>query len=162
VVYTNVPTGYDGLCKMLLRWARSNVREMLSMGAFIFRKFRTGSAMGARINFLLSCFGIVVPQILLIGMVLCVLWRPDVFVMQVLFGAVLTACVPAGFYALRHRSSNALWAFAQHIFAVVALSWIMPYSIFTCGKDSWLTREIGTSEITEPQDITAAVARSAA
>lgn len=162
VVYTTVPTGYEGLCKMLLRWSRSNVRETISMGAFIFRKFRSGSAIGARVNFLLSCFGIVVPQILLIGMVLCVLWRPDVFVMQVMFGAVLTACVPAGFYALRHRSSNALWAFAQHIFAVVALSWITPYSIFTCGKDSWLTRELESSDITDPQNLTAAVARPAA
>lgn len=162
VVYTTVPTGYEGLCKMLLRWARSNVRETISMSAFIFRKFRPGPAMGARINFLLSCFGIAIPPILLTGMTLCVLWRPDVFIMQVMFGAVLTACVPAGFYALRHRSSNALWAFAQHIFAVVALSWIMPYSIFTCGKDSWLTREIGTSEVTDPHGINAAVARSAA
>lgn len=162
VVYTNVPTGYEGLCKMLLRWARSNVRETISMGTFIFRKFRSGSAIGARVNFLLSCFGIVVPQILLAGMAMCVVWRPEVFVMQVLFGAVLTACVPAGFYALRHRSSNALWAFAQHIFAVAALSWIMPYSIVTCGKDGWLTREIGDAEITEPGGISAAIARSAA
>jgi hypothetical protein len=82
--------------------------------------------------------------------------------MQLMFGAVLSACAPAAFYAMRHRSSNALWAFAQNIFAMVALSWILPYSLFTCHKDHWLTREIGDTEIAEPQGIDAAIARSAA
>jgi hyaluronan synthase len=159
VVYTNVPTGYEELCRMLLRWARSNVRETIAMGMFIFSKFRPGPALGARVNFALSAVNLILPPLLLMGMLLCILWRPDVFIMQFLFGSTLAACAPAGFYALRHRSSNALWAFAQNIFGVVALSWITIYCLFTCHKDSWLTREIGNPETAEPDG---AVARSAA
>ncbi|MDO8303285.1 MAG: glycosyltransferase [Sedimentisphaerales bacterium] len=150
IVYTNVPVRYDGLCRMFMRWARSNVRETIAMGAFIFDKFRQGSALGARINFILSCINLVVPQILLVGMLFCILWQPEVFLTQVLFGAVLTACIPAAFYMLRRNDSNALWAFAHNLFWIVALSWITPYSIFTCHKDSWLTREIGHPETPVP------------
>ena len=37
IVLTQVPTTLRVLCKMLLRWARSNVRESLVLGSFIFR-----------------------------------------------------------------------------------------------------------------------------
>jgi hyaluronan synthase len=150
-VYTNVPTAYKGLCKMLLRWGRSGVRETIVMAKFIFSKFRTGPATGARMNFLLACVNLFIPQITLAGMAVCMLWRPEIFLRQLMLGAVLAACAPAAWYALRRRSSNALWAFAQNIFAVAALSWIVPYSIFTCSKNSWLTREKGASELTAQQ-----------
>ena len=39
-VYTNVPVRYKNLCKMFIRWARSNIRENLVMGTFIFTRFR--------------------------------------------------------------------------------------------------------------------------
>ncbi|MBR2434129.1 MAG: glycosyltransferase, partial [Lentisphaeria bacterium] len=39
VVYTEMPLTYNGLCKMLIRWGRSNVRENLAMCRFAFRRF---------------------------------------------------------------------------------------------------------------------------
>jgi hyaluronan synthase len=151
VVYTNVPVGYEGLCKMFLRWARSNVRETIAMGTFIFSKFRQGPALGARVNFVLSCINLIIPQLLLAGVLFCILWKPGVFLMQMMFGSALTACVPAAFYALRRHDSNALWAFAHNIFWMVGLSWITPYSLFTCHKDRWLTRDIVSPRAPESQ-----------
>ena len=40
MVFTNVPVKYKGLVKMLLRWARSDIRESLMMNGFLFKKFR--------------------------------------------------------------------------------------------------------------------------
>jgi hyaluronan synthase len=159
VVYTNVPTKYEGLCKMLLRWARSNVRENIMMQQFIWNKFRKSSMLGARVLYTLSWINMIVPNFLLAGLVFCILWRPDIFIMQVMLGSVLAACVPAAFYALRRRSSNALWAFAHNIFWVVALAWINPYSLLTMHKDSWLTRDLNTNEQTA---ISGSLERSAA
>jgi len=71
-----------------------------------------------------------------------VLWLPHVFGVRLLFGAAVTACVPAAFYAIRHRSTNALWAFLYSIFWVFGLSWIGTYAILTMYKTGWLTRDL--------------------
>ena len=152
IVYTNVPIRYEGLVKMLLRWARSNVREMLMMAPFIFTDFRKDSKLGARVNYCLNCLNLTIPNILLLGVIFCILWRPDIFIMQVLLGSIMAACVPTAFYALRRQSSNALWGFAHNIFWVVALSWINLYSILTMHKDSWLTRELEPANNAQLED----------
>ncbi len=147
VVYTNVPVCYKNLCKMFLRWARSNIRETFVMASFIFRKFRQTPATGARINFLLNVIYLTVPQIFLAGLAWSVLWHPFIFVPHIMFCASVSGCVPAAFYALRRYDSNALWAIPYNMFCIFALSWIIPYAIFTVGNNGWLTREIKEKEI---------------
>ena len=143
VVYTNVPVRYKGLCKMFLRWARSNVRETLVMATFIFGKFRQTPATGARINFLLSAIRLILPNLLLIGMAGCVFWKPSVFLSHILFSACLAGSVPAIFYAWRRRfSTEALWAILYTMFWIFGLSWIAPYALFTAGNSNWLTRDL--------------------
>ncbi len=142
VVYTNVPTQYEGLCKMFLRWARSNVRETVLMAQFIFRKFRKTAADGARINFILSVINLIMPQILLVGLLYCVLWQPALFLAQILMSLALVATVPAIFYALRRRSSGAVWAFMYSVFWFFGLAWITPWSILTARNGKWLTRDL--------------------
>ncbi len=157
IVYTNVPVKYKGLCKMFLRWARSNIRELLVMNDFIFSNFRNTPALGARINFVMSWLTSVIPQILLVGLLWCILWRPEVFLPQILLGSTIAACVPAIFYYIRHKSNNAILAFAYSIFWVTALSWIGLYSILTVHNDRWLTRDINTAEptgTTNPAELT--------
>jgi len=142
IVYTKVPVRYKGLCKMFLRWARSNVREMLVMSTFIFEKFRRTPALGARINYMLSAINLIIPQILLVCLTGFIVWQPSVFSSQVLMGSIIAASATSVFYAVRHRSSNALWAFAYSIFWIAALSWITLFAIFTARNGSWLTRQI--------------------
>jgi hyaluronan synthase len=127
---------------MLLRWARSNVRETLVTASFIFHKFRQTPKTGARINFIVSVIGLIIPQILLTGLFFCILWHPVVFLLHATFWASVSGCVPAAFYASRRYSSDALWAIAYTVFWIFALSWIIPYAIFTAGNGRWLTREI--------------------
>jgi hyaluronan synthase len=142
MVYTIVPTNYKQLVKMFLRWARSNVRESLVMGEFIFKKFRKGSRYGAIINFIMSILVMVIPQAI-IGAVMCAMFmNPQVYVSQVAFGTVLASTIPVIFYSLRHRSSEALWAYAYGLFWLVALWWIAPWAIITMSNGKWLTREL--------------------
>lgn len=142
MVYTKVPTRYRGLCKMFLRWARSNVRETWVMSHFLFGRFRTTPALGARINLLVHWLGMTLGQLTKLVALAYVLWLPHVFGVRLLFGAAVTACVPAAFYAIRHRSTNALWAFLYSIFWVFGLSWIGTYAILTMYKTGWLTRDL--------------------
>jgi hyaluronan synthase len=142
IVYTNVPTGYRQLCNMLLRWARSNVRETLAMGKFIFKKFRTGSMIGARINFIMSCISLIFPKAL-VGMFIAFLFfDSQTYLSQLMFGTVIAATAPAVFYAIRLKDSDLLWAYAYSLFWMASLWWITPWSILTAKNGKWLTREL--------------------
>jgi len=142
VVYTNVPTGYGQLCKMLLRWARSNVRETLAMGKFIFKKFRTGSTFGARVNFIMSCISLIFPKALVGMFISCLFFDSQTYLSQLMFGTVIASTAPAVFYAMRRKDSDLLWAYAYGLFWMASLWWITPWSILTAKNGNWLTREL--------------------
>jgi hyaluronan synthase len=143
VVYTIVPTDYKQLCKMFLRWARSNVRETFVMWDFIFKKFRKDTRNnGAIINFIMATLAMVIPQAI-IGIIMCAMFmNPQTYISQVALGTVLASTVPVVFYSIRRRNSDALWAYAYGLFWLVALWWITPWSIITMGNGKWLTRDL--------------------
>lgn len=141
LVYTNVPTRYEGLCRMFLRWARSNVRESIMMSQFIFQRFRNSSVAGGRAWFGLSIFNMLMPQVLLACTAICLLWKPGVFMMPLMLGSAIGASISATFYAWRRRSSNAVWAYAYSFFWTTCLFWISSYALLTAHNNKWLTRE---------------------
>lgn len=140
VVYTKVPTRYANLCRMLLRWARSNVRETIVMSRFAFRRFRETPATGARINLLLGWRNMTVGQIMLIFTAVHFVTMPMVFGVNLVIGAAIASAVPGLFYAIRYRSGNAVWATPYSCFWVFGLTWIGFYALFTAHKSRWLTR----------------------
>ena len=142
MVYTQVPVRYKGLCKMLLRWARSNVRETLVMSRYVFTQFR--------LNFLLSVCNLFGASVMMAGTLACLLWEPQVFLAQLLFGSQLMAAIPGTFYALKYRSTNAMWAFAYGLFWLAGLAWISPYAIATAGNNKWLTRALPAKKENKP------------
>ncbi|MFA4945484.1 MAG: glycosyltransferase [Lentisphaeria bacterium] len=162
VVYTNVPTRYKNLCKMLLRWARSNIRENIAMSEFAFRSFREGSAAGARAYLCMQWLWTASAPLFLTALLCCILWRPDIFLLNVLCGIGLWSSMPALVYLRRHRSSDALWAYAYGIFNFAALSWIGPYSLVTMHKGGWLTRHLPAATGAAAFPAAAAPARSRA
>ncbi len=142
VVYTNVPVRYPTLCRMFLRWARSNVRENLAMGRFIFRRFRENSMLGARVNFLLSFYQMLTAPVLWLSLMFSLMIQPDIMAPALVVGATASGAVPAGFYFLRHRHPAGLWAFVYSLFWVAGLSWIGPYALITPHRSKWLTRQL--------------------
>lgn len=150
-VYTNVPVRYQNLCKMYIRWARSNVRETLVMSTFIFTRFRRKSAVGARINFALQFLTMVKLPFLMIGTYGCLFWRPFEFSLCMLMGVLVYSTLSAAFYYWRCRNTEALWAYAYGLFWLVGLFWIPVYALATPHRNGWLTRQAGGKSKTYTQ-----------
>lgn len=140
VVLTEVPLRYKGLCRMFLRWARSNLRETLVMTGFAFRRFRHTPALGARINLLIHIFRMTAGEWLKLGALGIILLSPQVMALNLLLGALIGGSLPALVYVLRQRNANFLWAFPYTLFWMVALSWISLWALLTPHKNGWLTR----------------------
>lgn len=140
VVYTKVPTKYRDLCRMFLRWARSNVRETIVLTRFAFRKFRKTPVTGTRINLLLGWRSMTVGQAMLVLAAEQFISLPMVFAVNLVVGSTIASLVPGLFYAIRYRSGNAVWATPYSCFWIFCLSWIGFYAVFTPHKSRWLTR----------------------
>ncbi len=139
-VFTEVPVGYPQLCKMYLRWARSNVRETIAMTGFIFTPFRRGSKLGARINLISDWLKLTLVQMLLIVSWGLILWHPDIFAGRTVIGIMLGSSLSAIIYAWKYRRISALLAFVYGFFFFTALAWIKPYALVTLHNSHWLTR----------------------
>ncbi|MCG6878701.1 MAG: glycosyltransferase family 2 protein [Deltaproteobacteria bacterium] len=140
-VYTNVPVRYKNLCKMFIRWARSNIRETLVMSTFIFTRFRKKSATGARINFALQFLTMVKSPFLMVGTLGCLFFKPFEFGLSALVGVLVYSTLSAVFYWWRCRSSEGLWAYAYGLFWTMGLFWIPVYALITPHRTGWLTRQ---------------------
>jgi len=141
-VYTDVPEQYTGLCKMLIRWGRSNVRESLKMGTFICGNFRSHHRTSARALWIIQCLWCASSPILFTMLLSLVILFPVPFIVATIGGGAMWSSVSALFYASRYKSSEALWAYGYGVFHFCALAWITPYSLLTVQKTGWLTRDL--------------------
>lgn len=146
-VHTNVPEQYQGLCKMLIRWGRSNVRESLKMATFICGKFRSHHRTSARILWIVQCLWCASSPLLFAMLLSLVVMFPIPFMIASVGGGAMWSSVSAMFYASRYRNSEALWAYCYGVFHFCALAWITPYSLFTIQKTGWLTRELPETKL---------------
>ncbi len=162
VVYTNVPTRYTKLCKMFLRWARSNIRETILMAKFIFTRFRQESSAGARVNFLTAVINMFIPRAIIGALLVGLSLEMHIYLLQILAGASLWACAPAIFYAIRKQSTDALYAFGYALFFLVGLWWIMPYAMLTPANGNWLTRNLPADKPMPSREKLSQVATAAA
>jgi len=151
IVYTEIPVTYTKLCKMYLRWGRSNVRETIAMSRFAFKKFRQGSMLGARINLLSGWVSLVrAPLVMIIGGGILPL---DVlaFGVSIISGTLIFQSLAAGMYAWKYNSYSALWSYVYGFYCFIALFWIKPYALVTSHKSGWLTRDIAPKKASNPK-----------
>ncbi len=147
VVYTTAPTTLSKLWKMLLRWARSNIRETLVISKFVFGKFRQEGATGLRINVLLGIMNLTIGQIMRLSGVALLVYLPVVVGPKMIFGAAIASCAPGLFYAIRYKSSQAFWAIPYSYFWMTCLTWISTYALVTPHKTGWMTRDMDNLEV---------------
>ena len=140
--YTNVPERYRGLHKMFTRWGRSNVRENIEMGKYVFTDFRRGSKAGARLLFVGQAIRILMCYPLLIMMFYFMVTHPLLFLSSTLLSILVVSTFPVIFYARRYRLSESFWAYSYSILYTFGLFWITPYAIATANRRGWLTRNI--------------------
>ncbi len=143
---TCLPDNYQGGCKMLLRWTRSDIRENILMAVFVLKRVKLFS--------LRSCFLFIHWFALCINMLLPMIFLPvgiyslisgGSMIRQIAFiyiGTALWGIIPATVYIIRKKSFiSAVWAFLFGYYALFTFSWITFYSLFTISNSNWLTRE---------------------
>ncbi len=149
VVWCKMPHTYDGLTKMFLRWARSNIRETIFLLRFMFSRFRTRHLQTFRLNMILVILSLVVPQVLIVNS-LALLAGGDVDLLGRLGVVLLCAVTASIIYFRNERDGGWVWLFLYWFFWVACLSWILPYAALTLGNTGWLTRQ--SPERAAPRD----------
>lgn len=145
VVLTTIPATYSGLYRMLLRWARSNVRECLVMLQFLPRRFRPDDdgAWWVRLSGLLEAAFLPATEILKIVCLFGVVAAPLPGLRVVAAGCLAGALLPAVVYQFRRPGLYGIvWGVAYCFFWVFALSWISLWGLVTAGRSGWLTRDL--------------------
>lgn len=143
VVYTEMPLTYNGLCKMLIRWGRSNVRENLAMCRFAFRRFdlNNDDLVGMQVNLVMQMFWMLAPVVFVTYAGYCLLHGALPFISGAAFAIVFWSTMPAFVYARRYSAGDSLWSYVYGVFSFLTLFWVSPYCIFTVHRSGWLTRE---------------------
>jgi hyaluronan synthase len=143
VVLTKMPVTYGGLRRMLIRWARSNVRENLVMISFLVKRFRIGHNGGTWVR-LFSATQIVrmtLGEAFKVALMVQMLLSPLVTLIPVVVGCFSTAILPAVVHQLRYGGwFGWRWAIPYSFFWTFGLSWISLWGLFTAPRSSWLTR----------------------
>ena len=150
MVYTTSPITLSKLWKMMLRWARSNIRETLVISRFVFGKFRQDGAIGIRINVLMGCMNLTIGQVIRLFGLSMLVYLPLVVGPKIVIGAAIGACAPGFFYLLRYKNENAIWALPYSFLWLTYLSWISFYALLTPHKTGWMTRDISPSSVAWP------------
>ncbi len=138
VVRTVVPETFGQLCRMLLRWDRSYVRE-----EFHFARVLAKRPLKARI--LAFCDRLVTnlryPISYLCMIMVAAMMFADPWTMARMLVAIGVISLLNMVYFIRSEHSlEFLWGVVYAYFAVFALSWIFPYAVMTVRRPGWLTR----------------------
>jgi hyaluronan synthase len=138
-VHTVVPETYKGLCKMFLRWDRSNFRESLVQLGFIFRNYRPKDRLLPVVDFFVTQI-----EFPLTYLFLGLLWfsfavYPIVMVKFFAGLGVLTMLYML-YYLRQERDWEFIYGIIYSYFAFFALNWVQPYAFLTVRNSRWLTR----------------------
>ena len=139
VVHTEMPSKYQATYRMMLRWERGNIREMLSTYAFAFRRF-DWFHLAIQMNLIFQTY-IFIQSLLFVPLVVIAMAAAPVFWWQCTFLlTILWTTLPALCYYLMSGGSGWIWTFTYTFFRTFFLFWISPYSLFTVQNSGWLTR----------------------
>jgi len=139
VVYTMVPETYRGVCKMFLRWDRSNFRESFIQLKFMFTRYRREHRLMPILDFLVRELEFPLTLIFIPLLVLAIAANPLIFVKFVAAMAVVS-CVLCLYYLAAERDLDFVYGVIFSFYTFFLLKWIRPYAFFTLKDGRWLTR----------------------
>jgi len=138
VVHTIVPETYSKLCRMLLRWDRSYIREELRFGRIVWSR-----PLGSR---LLSLYESTITNLRYpVGYASIALWAMNALkdpasMVRMLLAIMVVSLVYVLYYLRSERSWDFVFGILYAYFSFFALTWIFPYAAFTLRARGWLTR----------------------
>jgi hyaluronan synthase len=138
VVHTIVPDTYSKLCRMLLRWDRSYIREELRYAKIVWSR-----PLRSRI---LSLYESTITNLRFpVGYASIALWAlnalrdPD-SMLRMLLAIMVVSLVYVLYYLRSERSWDFVFGILYAYFSFFALTWIFPYAALTLRARGWLTR----------------------
>ncbi|MGC8522412.1 MAG: glycosyltransferase family 2 protein [Steroidobacteraceae bacterium] len=138
VVHTVVPQAYDKLCKMLLRWDRSYVREELRFARIVWKRPWPTRLLASYDRFITNV-GLPISYAGLAVLPLVIAQDPGTTASMVaVMGAVSLFNVL--YYLRSERSFDFIYGVLYSYFYSIALFWIFPYALATVRARGWLTR----------------------
>jgi hyaluronan synthase len=138
VVHTIVPETYSKLCRMLLRWDRSYIREELRFGRIVWSR-----PLGSR---LLALYESTITNLRYpVGYASIVLWAMNALkdpasMVRMLLAIMVVSLVYVLYYLRSERSWDFVFGILYAYFSFFALTWIFPYAAVTLRARGWLTR----------------------
>lgn len=144
IAYTKMPVNYKTLCKMLIRWTRSDIRENLIMLGVVLRRFEPFNLelLGLQLNLIVQSIAILLPLVFIPMGLFGLILNPPLFLYYTVIGTMVWSAVPAMIYATRYSRSESVWSFIYGLYSIPCLSWICIYSLFTVQNSKWLTRGV--------------------
>jgi hyaluronan synthase len=138
VVHTVVPTTYLRLCKMLLRWNRSYVREELRFLRVVGKRppLTRAIALTDRIITNLRYPVYYFSWILLISLIAMHPWM----LVRLFLAVGLFSTFNMIYYLRSEWSVDVVYGVLFSYFELLAMFWIFPYAVCTVRTPSWLTR----------------------
>ncbi len=139
VVRTQVPTNYNKLSKMYLRWERSNIRESIILSTFILKKYRKKHRVLPFINFVIVNlrypFQYYAIMFLFVNLVM---YPANIFRYLSVVGVI--SLVYMIYYIRAEKNSDFIYGVLYSYFSIFTLQWIFPYAVATLKSKSWMTR----------------------
>jgi hyaluronan synthase len=139
IVYTVVPETYKGLCKMYLRWDRSNFRESWVQLNFLFTNYRKQDRLLPIIDFFLTEIEFPLTYLFLGLLVASFVAYPLVMV-KFFAGLGIFTLVWMYYYIHQERDLDFIYGILYSYFAFFFLNWVRPYAFLTLRNGGWLTR----------------------
>jgi len=138
VVHTLMPTTYSKLCKMMLRWDRSYIREELRFAGIMWR--RPLKALPIVIaDFVVNNLRFPVTYLSLATLAVLIFNEP-VMLLRVMAAIGIMSLFYMLYYLRSERSFEFIYGVLYSYFAFFTLFWIFPYALVTARSRGWMTR----------------------
>ena len=139
VVYTTVPESYAGLCRMFLRWDRSNFRESYIQLKFMFTRYRGEQRLLPILDFFVRELEFPLSMIFIPLLIFAICLNPLILV-KVIAAMAVVSCVLCLYYLSAERDLDFVYGVIFSFYTFFLLKWIRPYALLTLKDGRWLTR----------------------
>jgi hyaluronan synthase len=139
IVHTVVPECYRGLCRMYLRWDRSNFRENWVQLKFIFSKYRERHRLLPIIDFFITQIEFPLTYLFL-GLLLMSFYIYPIVMVKFFAGLGVFTLVWMYYYIHQERDLEFIYGILYSYYAFFFLPWVQPWAFFTVRNGRWLTR----------------------
>jgi hyaluronan synthase len=139
LVYTKVPTTFNQMNKMYLRWTRSYVRESILFARFMFSNYRKKHRVLPIFDFFFLNF--LYPfHIFSVGLIAYSLAIHPLFIIRHLAFIIISSFFLSLYYLRTHKSLIFVFGIPYALLTAFLLWWMVPFSALTMKNQSWLTR----------------------